>query len=399
RLESLQLGGLTDITLRADLTLGALCPRGVPRPQAPAVTEWFWREFAAYLRAKGFRNIFLIAPSLLGRDSLSEEWFALARRMQRAGWSVCGPYDQTVLTPGILGRLGELSSLVILNRAGIESLMGMRDVLPAGTRLGLSVAGPPLEFDLHRARHYVRKLAESDVDLIAFSCAGLEPRLGSRLPSDASGRRPAHGERCLRTLAWAGIRDGLDEVNYLRMVLWYERRSAQPPGGQPPQALPADVTKRELLQRLSMLFPGDLPGGVSLYWNDLPLVVDGEPRAEIALDARSPWQRAQAEMLNGIVNLRTGITLPVRGLRASSPRDLPVVLLLGTPQTNADIAALFGARSDLDWRLQANGHMFLEVRRGPRTYLALMSADPVEWGRPIVAFKAMLRQEGGWVRR
>ncbi len=399
-LERILLSGMTDLTVCGDVSLDGLAVPGAPAGERSALTEWFWREFATHLRTKGFGNPYFMGRAASGAAALDEEWFAAARLLRAAGWSVCGPYELSAANDEVLQRLAALSRLLVFRYDASADLEAIRKMLPEGTAVGVWVSGLPANFTARRARQYAHELARGGADLIAF---------GSVLPPHgASGAGPAGGRaqpivgtvRDLNSLAWEGVRDGLDEVNYLRMLDWYREAAGRAPPSDASSRAGRIPSKRALLERFADLAEGDTPDVVSLYWNDLLLVDNGRPRAVIAIDPDYSDQQPQAEMLKEIIRFECGVALPILRLQAAPPvAPAPIVLLCGSPGTNSLLRQLASGRADLAWRLEKNGHMFAEFERGGAIYLAVMAAEPAQWGRPVMDFKMLLRREGGWVLR
>jgi hypothetical protein len=408
RLERLLMAGVSDITLCGELSLANLAVPGTRETGRAPFAEWFWRQWTAHLREMGFRNLCFMTSAPLGQADLTDEWLAVAGLMHRAGWSVCGPYDETVLQPthgrGALSgdaagvsSLAELSRLVVFDAGLADSLPSIRGLLPARAEVGLWVAGLADGFSSEQGRLYAHQIARSGADVVVFGATVAPLRAAASQEGAPAGRR-APGAQHLNSLAWEGLRDGMDEVNYLRMLEWYQRESGAAGSMEESPGARQDLSKRRTLERLSVLSEQRPPGAVSVYWNDLLLVARGEPAAVIAVDPDFPEQRAQAETLNEMIKAKGGVALPVLAISNLSTGPLQhLCILLGSPDTNSLVGKLAADRPDLSWRLPKNGCMFVRFERGNTTYLALLTAKPAQWGRPLVRFNTMLRQEGGWV--
>jgi hypothetical protein len=398
RLEQLLMSGLSSITLHGELTIDAISHAAVPADQRAAFAQWFWGEFSEHLRSRGFRSLQFMEERPLGLDRFSEEWSAAAYVLRRAGWSVCGPYDRGVLDAGFAARVGGLSRVVVLSRAAAANMSAVRARLPAATRIGVWAAGLPAAFSSARARYYVRQLAAGGPDLIVFGSVGHAAEVDSDRERAMAESAPGGDPRFLRSLMWEGVRDALDEVNYVQALEWYEQRFCRPRKFGPVPGPKANLAKRQAFERLSEFRDVDRRSNVSLYWNDLTLVERGKARAAIAIDRRFAEQRSQAAMLNQIAEDLCGVGLPVMGLsRLEKVPDLPLAFVFGTPETNALVGQRWDEDADLAWRLQRGGYMFVEFMHGQTACLAMVSADAAEWGRPLIAFKMGLRQEGNWL--
>jgi len=404
----LLLSGLSDITVCGDLSLANLTLPGMPEKGQAPFAESFWRQFASHLREMGFRNLYFSARAPLGQADLTDGWLAAAGLMRRAGWSVCGPYDETVLqlmqdrgTPGgrgvVPGSLADLSRLVVCDGGLADSVPLIRSVLPVRAEVGLWVAGLPDSFSAEQGRRYAQRVTRSGADIVIFGSTVPPPGGTAASEEVAPTERRAAEVRHLSSLAWEGFRDGMDEVNYLRMLDWYKRRSDAGIRAEGGPGTARGLSKRQVLEELSLLGEKRAPVA-SVYWNDIALIARGEAAAVIAVDPDSPEQRAQAETLNQMIKTKGGVALPVLSIADLSSTPLQhLCILLGSPDTNSLVATLAAERPDLSWRLPKNGCMFVRLQRGATTYLALLTAKPAGWGDPLVRFNMMLWQEGGWV--
>ncbi len=392
--EGALLAGLTDVVVVGDPTWESLAPPGTQESEQGAMGEWAWRELAIHLAMLGYGNLFFVAERPISDVSDEAGWWAVARGLRKAGWSFCGPYDGAALTPDDVPALCELGDLVLIKPAG-EGGLDEALVRAAGTAsLGVWAPGVPGNFSASRARAYARRLA-AGVDAVAFG-AVVGPVLGAepegRLPQALSGPDEA---RALDSLAWEGVRDGIDEANYARLLEWYRETAG---GGGRSDASLDELPQRDLLQRTARAAEAVTGQQISLYWNDILLVERGTSRAVIALDPSFSSQRAQAALLNHAIFVRCGVTLPQVDLRSIDEPGYPdLVILFGTPETNPILQGLARTREDLTWRLARNGTLLVEMLERGRRYLALMAADQDRWGDPVVRFTRMLRQEGGWV--
>jgi hypothetical protein len=202
---------------------------------------------------------------------------------------------------------------------------------------------------------------------------------------EAGVRQEVAGPSFAPLLAWEGIRDALDVVNYLRLL--------EDAGGN--VANGGGTEKRLVLEGLAAALKEARAKGITLRWRGHRLVTRGRPAAVVAIDPAFTEQGEAAEMLNQIVQSRTGVSLPVVSLGsvAAAPH-LAVAVTFGSPSTNRMISELAGAREDeLRWRLRANGCWLAEYRDGGTEWLALMAADPEQWGGAVARFAAGLEVE------
>jgi hypothetical protein len=385
-LERLLLAGRRDVTLTGPLTPEALAPPGAPAADGLERAEWFWSGLAAHLRARGFGRLIFIGRTPFAPQDMTEEWFAAARLLVRSGWSVAGPYLPDALEGRRGPRVAELSRIVVVGPAPIGVGTAATD-LPAGVQVGVWTPTIPHDYSWERARRLVRELAgEEAVVLVVAEAPPARPPRPARTEETGEQMAP---DRPSSSLAWEGVRDGLDEVNYARMAAWYGL-SVGPADGAP--------AKRGLLETLSGHAEAGTEDRIGVYWNDLPLVADGRPEAVIAIDPDFPEQRAQAQLLNEAVRSRCAMVLPVTTTDAvERAGGRGPALLFGSPTTNELIRELARRRTDLPWRLEQNGWMLVEFRRGRRPCLGLLTAQPDQWGRVLMHFVMGLRQEGGWL--
>ena len=259
----------------------------------------YWRELAVHLRRRGFEGQYFVSHEPYGAAALTDEWFATAEALWRAGWSVCGPYDASVLVPALTERLARVTDLVLLRPGAARDAPGGIELLGRGVAVGCWVRGLPWNVSADQARRSVHDYAADGVGTVVVDRAVWPPPP----PGIAAEGEGSEQARALDSLAWEGFRDGMDEVNYVALLARQERTGApgfRDPDGASRGAIPA---KGDVLAQLSVRQPP------SLYWHDLALVRHGEPHAVIALVPDSPVQHMQAEMLNAIIAERCGLAL------------------------------------------------------------------------------------------
>lgn len=389
RLQRLLLAGLGNVVVVGRVSVAAISVPDVAVQDEAALAQWFWRGFADHLRDMGFGRLYFLESAPVESPSLDEDWFAAAAVLRTAGWSVCGPYGQSVFggpaaeRAALVGRLSGLGELALVDAAPAGSVSEARALLPPGAGVGVWTAGLPAGLSAAEARTYAHELADGGANVIVFGSAA-----------------SAGAGESLAGLAWDGFRDGLDEVNYVRMLSASEAGAAQAAGVSAPAAAASRLTKRQVLERLSAF--GETSGAElkGLWWNELMLTQASRPHAVMGTAPEFPEQVAQAGALNQMIQAMGGASLPVVNLSEldSTPRP-KTVILFGSPDTNPLIRKLAAGRKDLGWRLEANGCMFARFVEGDTTYLALLTANQADWGRPVVLFSAMLRRDGGWVRQ
>jgi hypothetical protein len=399
RLQRLLLAGLGDVVVVGRVSVAAISVPDVAVQDEAALAQWFWRGFADHLRDMGFGRLYFLESAPVESSALGEDWFAAAAVLRTAGWSVCGPYGQSVFggppaeRAALVGRLSALGELALVDAALAGSVSEIRALLPPGAGVGVWTAGLPAGLSAAEARTYAHELADGGADVIVFGSAASAGAQGQPASEGAAGES-------LAGLAWDGFRDGLDEVNYVRMLSASEAGAAQAAGVAAPAAAVARLTKPQVLERLSAF--GETSGAElkGLWWNELMLTQASRPHAVMGTAPEFPEQVAQAEALNQMIQAKGGASLPVVNLSELDSTPKPkTVILFGSPDTNPLIRRLAAARKDLSWRLEANGCMFARFVEGDTTYLALLTANQADWGRPVVLFSAMLRRDGGWVRQ
>ncbi len=359
--EAALLSGLTDLLAQGPLAVGALVPAGCPAARRMELTEWYWRELAAHLRSRGMRTLRFAAPRPLRPAALDAEWADAAALLARAGWSPCGPYTPDAVTGETAGRLASLSDAVIVEATEPARLPSVRRLLPSRPALGAWLPDLADDATYPEARERIVALTDAGADLIIVGGRGGTVRLD--------------------TLAWQAVRDAVDEANYRR------------PAGEAMNGLAA--TKRQALEQFVAAARAGRLDPPDLYWDDLPLVTGGRPGAVIAVDPAVPTQRVQAELLNAFVKARYAVALPVVQLDGLSPAQQgTLVLVCGSPTTSTLLADLLSDRPELHWRLERSGWLFAEVERDGFRYLALLTADESDRGRPLVSFKMLLRRDG-----
>jgi len=389
-LSRLLLSGLRDVTVCGRVSLDQLAPPGGPPGEQAVLAEWYWREFAAHLRRRGFEGQYFVSHEPYGAAALTDEWFATAEALWRAGWSVCGPYDGSVLVPALTERLARVTDLILLYPGAARDAPGAIEVLPPGVAVGCWVRGLPWNASADEARRSAHDYAAGGVGTVVVDRAVWPPPP----PGIAAEGERSEQARALDSLAWEGFRDGMDEVNYVALLARQEGTGASgfrdPDGASRGGSIPA---KGDVLAQLSVRQPP------SLYWRDLALVRHGEPRAVIALVPDSPVQHMQAEMLNAIIAEHCALTLPLAGIEevAGGPEG-PTVLLFGSPDSNPLVAALAGHGAErLQGRLERDGYSCEEFSRGGVRYVGLLGRAARDWGTPVLSFAMGLRQVGGWV--
>ena len=383
------------------------------------LSSWFWQEFAKYLFRKGFRNLCVVYEQPLEGSDVDHAWYQSAMMMSESGWSVCGPYAASAVRGIGPGRLRRVSRLLLLDK-------GAADAYPELLRGNSSLAAPSQKGGLwwsyldtalthQEATRYAWQAWEKGARVVALHSVHGPKRAEGRAADPASGAaRPA---QITDSLAWGGLRDGLDEVNYRAVLEWYlthmpasEARSKalrRMKAGHAPGAigLGRGESKKDLLALLSSLREDATRVTRRLYWNNLVLVRGEKALVEIVAEPQNAAQMDQAGLLAEIIEMLTNVSVAVVPAGQFSHRHAkPVVVLLGTEASNSAVAMVLSGREsraeELGAQLRASGYLIEEIRpyssRDPR-YILLMGAGPEQLGRAVLSFKTKLRCEGAWL--
>jgi len=439
-IDDLVLMGMQDFVLLTDLTREQVGPRLLDRNDVPIPWEtaarWFWKEFTAYVKGKGFRNLYVVSPKALGTRQMGWDWFKCASLLADCGWSVCGPYNTSALEGVPAPALGRLSKLLLFDESAAESIPQIVASIGTAsgqqTETGIWLAGLDLSFSASQARQRIWGAWRMGVSLL--SLGSLE---WSERSSTTEGFTAAEA---LNSMAWDGVRDVLDEINYLAVLDWYlkqmESEGSEPPEAselagrvrdrlnalcskraaraegapgpratQPSGRMLPPLDKKRVLEMLGRIRPHVARLPRRLYWNET-LLVDGEiSRVEIIVEQDQPAQMAQAQVLRGIVKMNTGVSVPlVMAEQYPSAERKPIAIVLAGDVLNPVLSAVLSGREDraaeLSLRLRRSKHLIVQLgaESGARErYLFLLGTDEEHLGRAVMNFKMKLRQEGGWL--
>jgi hypothetical protein len=380
-LDCLLESGFTAVTLCGSLDSAALAAGEVPDVARLAFIEWFWGQLAVHLRHRGFQQLWFVSRVPLGPTELTAEWFDVACAMRRAGWLVCGPYVGEGLSDEVWRKLTALTDTVVVAAEKDASVRNVRRRLPDGMQVAVWVQGIPAGLAAGQAHRYVREALAGPAQALV---------VGSLLSPEGE---PAE---TLRTLAWEGVRDAMDEASYVGALSWYLREGEA--SSQAAEAAQGRLPKERVLEALGQMAESGPATRSRARWGETVLVEGGVPRAVIAVEQRVADQTVQAGWLNDMLRAKCGVRLPVVSATTvdAVPRDT-AVLVLGTPGTSLLMGRLWNWDPELAWRLERNRRLIATIERDGRSWLALASADSEDWGRVAAAFQAGLRVEGHWL--
>lgn len=440
RIDFSSLDAFVDAALEHNLTyfratqnvtesINGLCGKAkLSEEETTAVRQWYLREFARYMADKGIRHLAVSMGDEMHANELRERFLPWSRDLTAAGLGATSSFSTSAVAEKELTEaLAPNVKAWTLNRQHLPKFMAwVRDgtiQLPEGTLVGTYGAGEGRGTEIRKNASASRMIGWEAWAQGTDYCAPNPYFKSWMYYTDYSLNRGVGGERFVAFLEQdnldaplvnspfiEGMRESIEEANLAWAMKWYldklgDRVPAElrtraeklvgsgdgfllawkpQPDGEPGFAIDASreaylQAKREVLEILGALRPLAEKAGLvaDAFWNNLPLVRDGQPVARLAGHGDTAAIQSALRDLNGATLPEAGKSFPAEG----------TVIFVGTPDDSAlpgEVKQNLGPHApEASW--------IREIPQGNRVVLWVGGTDDKQVAKAVRQFVGFLR--------
>lgn len=400
---------------------------------------WYWKEVAEYLNSKGYTDLVFKYLDEITADVAIGKWLPIAILAKKAGWEPTCTFGATSELE-VLKKLNPVCDVWVWCGSHLDLFKGYVD----SKQLKLSSAD---SVRVYGGGHYKAPYAKtrligwknwfSNVD-VYYHYAYLAHYYWKDHTGDLFGYRLiAHGENGpIDSPAWEGIRDGMNDANYLAMLDWYLKvldKSAEKDetlkvlinkirkdekafvnkdasyiklttkmGAVKRYALEANLQTIMKAKRKTMELINSLKPYIkkyikpSLLWGDFFLVKEGKPKVILVLRKNaSKKDKENAEKLKKMIKQMVNVNISIKEEPSLTPEDKEKysLILLGKE--------LAGNRMQLDESFPGKGEYIINKIKSPyatdKKIIIIAGPDQEGTAKGTRFFLKFLNPLGNWI--